>query len=56
MLCGRAAEAKAARLHDAWATRPLVVCTKDIDALPVFALHLLASVLSWRAGVQRCMA
>lgn len=42
----RFAGVKAVRLNDAWATRSLIVCTRDIDALPVFARQLLAGVLT----------
>ena len=50
MRCRRTARVKAVRLDDAWATRSLIVCTRDVEALPVFARQLLASVMARRTA------
>ncbi|MGI4778030.1 MAG: LysR substrate-binding domain-containing protein [Janthinobacterium lividum] len=42
--CERFSRVKAVNLGDVWATRSLIVCTRDIDALPVFTQQLLASL------------
>lgn len=37
-------------LDEVWAKRSLIVCTRDIDALPMYARQLLASVMACRVA------
>lgn len=43
--CGRSARVGSIALGDAWATRSLVVCVRDLEALPAYTRELVAHVL-----------
>ncbi|WOI45546.1 LysR substrate-binding domain-containing protein [Acidovorax sp. BLS4] len=48
--CGRSAGVRAVALDDAWAVRSLVLCVRELDALPTPARQLVARVLGASPG------